>query len=1068
MENSFFKILAIDDTADNLLVLKALMSEFFPNSNFFMAQSGDEGLKLCQKEKPDVILLDVIMPQMDGYEVCRILKSKQETQHIPVVMITAARTDTDARIRALENGADAFLSKPVDETELKAQIMAMLRIKFAEDHKADEKNRLEQLIQERTSLLEKELEERKAAEAKLQKAIKELEESQKAALNLMEDLQLEMKEKITAQETLKSSEERFRLVFENSPLGMLSFSEKGLITACNDQFVDIIGSTLDKLIGLDMLLLPDQKLVETLKKALEGEKASYDGLYKSFTAEKETQVRVQFAPIFNDYKKVIAGVGLVEDITEQHQYEIVRKELEERFMRSFYSSPVAISITRVADASIVDINDAYCRLTGFEREQLIGNSILELGLLQPETRVLLLEEIEKNNSIKEFEVLVTTRTKDQLVVLLSVERYEMNNEIHLLSTLLDITERTQFEQELLKLTRAVEQSPVSIVITDLFGTIEYVNPRVVETTGYQPHELIGQNPRVLTSGETTREEYLQMYETIQRGEVWKGEFHNKRKNGELYWEQASISPVINDEGVMTHYIAVKEDVTQQKLLQQELIDNENLYRNIFTGNPIPMWIYDVNSLRFIEVNEAAIKNYGYTHDEFLSLKLMDIRPPEDIPALIENVNQNLDAKQGPGQWRHILKDGSIIDVEVSSHALPSQKGLNHRMVMAYNVTEKKAANEALLKAKALAEASDKLKTEFLNNISHEVRTPLNGIMGATMLLNEPDLRKEDMPELLDIVNLSTDRLIQTVTDYMDISLLTSGNMEKNLEVVKLLKILNKVVDKFRIDCQRKSLEFITDFPVEAPIHQIETDAEMLGKALNHLLSNAVKFTTKGSVTFGYRTEKDHYSFFVKDTGIGIEAPMQNKVFERFSQEDSSSSRKYEGSGLGLSIVKGIAVQLGGSVSLDSAKGLGSTFSITIPFQQKSVKTVEKSVEETEKLVMIAEDEDSNYVVLEMIMRKAFKAQIIRAWNGEEAVQIAKNHPELKLIIMDIKMPVMDGFEATREIKAVYPAIPIIAITAFAMSGDEYKAKEAGCDDYIAKPINRTDLFRKLSEFGFNA
>ncbi len=1068
MENKYFKILAIDDTADNLLVLKALMSEFFPNSIFFMAQSGAEGLVLCRKEMPDVILLDVIMPQMDGHEVCKILKSQAETQHIPVVMITAARTDTDARVKALESGADAFLSKPVDETELKAQILAMLRIKEAEDHKATEKNRLEQLVQERTFLLEKELEERKIAEVKLQNVIKELEESQKAALNLMEDLQLEMSEKITAQETLVSSEERFRMVFENSPLGMLSYTEKGVITACNDQFVSIIGSSLDKLIGMEMLKLPDEMLVETLKHALAGRKSSYEGLYKSVTTSKETQVKVQFAPIFNRDKKVIAGLGLVEDVTEQHLFEIERKELEERFMRSFYSSPVAISITRPADSSYVDINDAYCRLTGYEREQLIGSNVLELGIIQKETRSLLLEEIKKNNSVKEFEVLVTTRSKDQLVVLLSVEAYEMNNEVHLLSTLLDITERTQYEQELLKLTRAVEQSPVSIVITDLFGTIEYVNPRVVETTGYQPNELIGQNPRVLTSGETTREEYLQMYETIQRGEVWKGEFHNKRKNGELYWEQASISPVINDEGVMTHYIAVKEDVTQQKLLQQELIDNENLYRNIFTGNPIPMWIYDVNSLRFVEVNEAAIKNYGYTHDEFLSLKLMDIRPPEDIPALLDNVAQNLDAKQGPGQWRHLLKDGSIIDVEVSSHALPSQKGLNHRMVMAYNVTEKKAAHEALEKAKALAEASDKLKTEFLNNISHEVRTPLNGIMGATMLLNEPDLRKEDMPELLDIVNLSTDRLIQTVTDYMDISLITSGNMEKNIEVVNVLKVLNKVIDKYRIDCQRKSLEFIIDFPVEAPIHQIETDAEMLGKAFNHLLSNAVKFTTKGSVTFGYRTEKDHYSFFIKDTGIGIDAPMHSKVFERFSQEDSSRSRKYEGSGLGLSIVKGVAVQLGGSVSLDSTKGLGSTFSITIPFQQQSAKAEEKTVEETEKLVMIAEDEDSNYVVLEMIMRKAFKAQIIRAWNGEEAVQIAKNHPELKLIIMDIKMPVMDGFEATREIKAIYPSIPIIAITAFAMSGDEYKAKEAGCDDYIAKPINRTDLFRKLSEFGFNA
>ena len=1068
MENSHFKILAIDDTADNLLVLKALMSEFFPNSQFFMASSGAEGLDLCHSENPDVILLDVIMPEMDGYEVCKLLKSMHEFQHIPVVMITAARTDADARVKALDSGADAFLSKPVDETELKAQILAMLRIKVAEDHKADEKNRLEQLVLERTSLLQKELEDRKITEVKLQNVIAELEESQKAALNLMEDLQLEMNEKINAQETLKNSEERFRLVFENSPLGMLSFDKNGFITACNSQFVEIIGSSMDKLIGLDMKQLPDKVLVEALNKTLAGQRSYYEGLYHSFTSNKSTYVKLQFAPIFDKDGKVQSGVGLVDDVSDQVEAEAEKKAFEERFKKSFYASPVAISITRLEDAMYIDINDAYCQLTGYLREQLIGNTVYDIGIIDRPTREKLLQFIKEGSLIRGNPLLIVTRTGETRVVLIYVEPYTLNEVRYMLTTLIDVTEQKQYEHELIKLSRAVEQSPVSIVITDLEGTIEYVNPKVVETTGYMPMELIGQNPRVLNSGEKTQEDYKTMYNTILSGEVWQGEFHNKRKNGELYWEHASISPVINDDGVMTHFVAVKEDITNRKKLEAELVENENLYRSIFSDNPVPMWIYDVDSLYFVDVNDAAIQSYGYSRDEFLGLQLMDIRPAEDIPALLEDVSKKQVDRQGPRLWRHLYKDGTVIDVEVMSHALPSHKGLNHRMVMAYNVTEKKASQEALEKAKALAEASDKLKTAFLNNISHEVRTPLNGIMGATTLLNDPDLRPDDLPELIEIVNLSTSRLIQTVTDYMDISLLTSANMEVNLRMVKVSSLMENTAQKIREECQKKQLNLIIDFPVEAPIHQIETDSELLGKALSHLLSNAVKFTNKGNITFGYRVEGEKFIFFVKDTGIGIETNMQQRIFENFSQEDSSSSRKYEGSGLGLSIVKGISTLLKGQIQLDSHKGLGSVFSLTLPYMQQPKKASVQSTANTDNLVLIAEDEDSNYVVMEMILRKAFKANIIRARNGEEAVELAKHHPELRLIIMDIKMPVMDGLEATQAIKAVYPHIPVVAITAFAMSGDERKAKEAGCDSYIPKPINRNDLFRVLSEFGFNA
>ncbi|MDP3441570.1 MAG: PAS domain S-box protein, partial [Ignavibacteria bacterium] len=358
-----------------------------------------------------------------------------------------------------------------------------------------------------------------------------------------------------------------------------------IIHTCNYQFVKIIGSSHEKLIGLDMTMLPDQKVVAALMKTLDGNISVHEGAYQSFTANKQTDVRLQFSPIFDSNGKVSGGVGMVEDISERVLAETIRQEMEERLSKSFYSSPVAVSISTYEEGVFVDVNDAYCRLTGFTQEQLIGKNIIDLEIVSFDVRKQIKEELNSKGYIHEHEFTLKMRNEEKRVILVSIESYEMSGKKFMLSTLLDITERKQYEQELAKLSRAVEQSPVSIIITDLEGKIEYVNPKVTISTGYQPDELIGQNPRILKSGETPTDEYKTMFKVISTGDTWHGEFHNKKKSGELYWESATISPVINDMGIMTHYIAIKEDITEWKKLQNELIDNELRYRNIFIDNP---------------------------------------------------------------------------------------------------------------------------------------------------------------------------------------------------------------------------------------------------------------------------------------------------------------------------------------------------------------------------------------------------------------------------------------------------------------------------------------------------
>jgi len=871
------------------------------------------------------------------------------------------------------------------------------------------------------------------------------------------------------EQKLIESEERFKRIFENAPIGLLRFDENAVIENCNEHFAQIIGSPVSELIGLDMKTLNDPDLPGILQEVLQGKTKSYSGLYSSTTAEKQTQIKALFTTVFDSKKKVIGGIGIVEDITAQLEAQKKLQESEARFSRTFYSSPVAKALIKREGNMFFEVNDAFCRISGYDADMLIGESLDKFQLVERDVLKFLMEEFENDKPVNQLEISISTRNGELQTGLISIDSYMQNNEKFLIVAVLDVTERKRNEEELLKLTRAVEQSPISILITDLNGCIEYVNPWLTEVTGYLPGELIGRNPRVLSSGLTPIEDYIQMYESLKSGRVWRGEFHNRKKDGSLFWEKAIVAPVINDMGEVTHYMAVKEDVTLVKQLSKNLKESEKRYRNMFRNSPLPMWIYDVNTLRFEEVNQVAIARYGYTEKEFMSMTLEAIRPEEDLALFHENIKKVTDEFQDNQIRRHRTKDGRLIDVEIISHAIPSPPGKNLRLVLANDVTEKLEAENTLMKAKAMAEASDKLKTNFLNNISHEVRTPLNGIMGAASLLDDESVDGE-FTELVEIIQESSDRLIQTITDFMDISLLTSGNMEVYRKQFDFKELFEFVTLKFETRLSEKAIEFerlISE--ADKPI-LLNTDQELLSKAIVHLLLNAFKFTNQGKISVGYAVSNKNLEVFVKDTGIGISKENFGKIFEHFTQEDQSSVRRFEGSGLGLSIVKGIMDLLGGKVSLESEEGVGSSFALLLPLEEAPVSLAESKAEAVfieKPTVLVAEDEDSNFYVLDMLMRKMEVKKVIRAFNGVQAVDICANNDDISLVLMDIKMPVMDGMEATRIIKKSRPELPVIAVTAYAMNGDETNIIEAGCDDYIAKPISIKVMIEKMKKFGVN-
>jgi len=381
----------------------------------------------------------------------------------------------------------------------------------------------------------------------------------------------------------------------------------------------------------------------------------------------------------------------------------------------------------------------------------------------------------------------------------------------------------------------------------------------------------------------------------------------------------------------------------------------------------------------------------------------------------------------------------------------------------------------LIRAKDKAEESDKLKTAFLANMSHEIRTPMNGILGFAEMLNDNSLSTPNRKKYLEIINSNGKMLINLIDDIIDFAKIESDQVNIVQDDFSLNNLLNQVESTFltsrlKRDKSRMRIVTKTSFPDEKSY--IRTDPIRLRQILTNLVGNAVKFTHKGIIEFGYNLESSKYlMFYVKDTGIGIEKDKLQLIFERFMQADSSPSRKYGGSGLGLAISRGLVELLGGKMWAESTIHEGSTFYFTIPFHPV-VRKMEERIESKHprtnyhwegKLFLIAEDDKFSYKFLEGFLKQT-RAEVIRATDGKEAVEICRNNKNIDLVLMDIQMPEMNGLVATEEIKKFNPDIPIIAQTANAISEERQRCIQAGCDDFITKPVNITELYAKIHKW----
>jgi PAS domain S-box-containing protein len=415
-------------------------------------------------------------------------------------------------------------------------------------------------------------------------------------------------------------------------------------------------------------------------------------------------------------------------------------------------------------------------------------------------------------------------------------------------------------------------------------------------------------------------------------------------------------------------------------------------------------------------------------------------------------------------------DGLEKDIEYTIIYTQTQDNQKLFLTIIHDISKQREYETAIAKAKEHIEETDRLKTSFLANMSHEIRTPMNGIIGFSGMLLDPELSHEKRVHYIEIITSSCYQLLQLINDIMDLSKIEAGEITIRNNEFYLNEIINKLCNSYVSTANSKGLTFTIKPGRLLQDSKIIADEMKLGQVIANLLSNAFKFTSEGGVEIGYSIKSKEIEFYVRDTGIGIDQLHYQSIFERFRQTDIGNTRKYGGTGIGLPISKSFIEHMGGRIWFESIVHSGSTFYFTIPYKpivvnEKAAQVQAETFDWESKTILIAEDEEINFIYLAEVLLDT-NIKIIRAFNGIHAIEQFKENHTINLILMDIKMPELNGYEATKIIKQINHQIPIIAHTAYAMASDRDEAITAGCDDYISKPANREQLLSIIQKYLF--
>ena len=893
-----------------------------------------------------------------------------------------------------------------------------------------------------------------------------------------------------AENALKESEEKFRLITEQATMSIAIMQENRYIYF-NNAFTSLVEYPADNIYrwnsstslryvhseSENVFINLVNKINETNKNKNRRAQIKIVTFYGKVKWVDISMVKISYN------KKPAILISLL-DISHERKIQVEVKKNAAQLKAILYNMP-HMAWLKDSEGKYQLVNNSFARVCGYPMHKIVGRTDFEIWPTEiAEKYTADDQEIMLSRAQKFYEE--TLKEEGEIKWMETFKGPIFNDEDKCIGTTgisLDITERKQVEESIRTFKRMVESSSQGMGITDIDGKMLYANPGLLNMLDVENFSEIMHEDAIQFQEEKQKKNIQEkILPLVKKAGSWVGELPMISSKNTVIDTIQNIFVIPDKDGNPLYLGNIVTDIRELKKIERALRESETLYKQLIHTSPDAICLYDLSG-KIILISPRTCKLFELPNNHLSENRnIKEFIHGKDL-ARAENNLANLLIENSSSSSQYTLKTykGNTFEGEISSALIKDENNQPVSILsLIRDITDRKKAEKELIQAKEKAEESDKLKSAFLANMSHEIRTPMNGIIGFANLLNDPDLSFSTRAEYINVINNNSKNLLHLIEDIIDIAKIEAGQLSIKKSAFNLNKLLDDVYAMFN-KLMEKSANKNVELKIKLPKNDdpvIFTDEHRLRQILANLLSNAVKFTETGYIEFGYKiTKENFYEFQVKDTGVGINPDKTGLVFDRFRQVDGSPTRKHGGTGLGLAICKNLVKLLGGNIWVNSEPEKGSTFYFTIPLHHDKTIKVSSTLTVNEEIttdisfkgytILIAEDELINYTYLELLLKKN-GATLIHASNGKEALEVITQDPTVDLVLMDIKMPMMNGYEATKLIKIQRPALPVIAQTAYAMEEERKKCLDCGCDDYISKPIEPSVLFKKIKYFLFDS